>query len=64
MEFVKSNEEDLDNMLSQDAIPSAELAKFSKGMIDVVPDAMFSKKEKEDLKKRTDEQMSDLRKKK
>ncbi|WP_273215638.1 helix-turn-helix domain-containing protein [Runella zeae] len=64
MGFIATNKGNLNDMLSQENIPSSDLTNFSKDIIDVVPDELFTKKEKEDLKKRADEQMRDLRRKK
>lgn len=62
--YAEKNKNTLENMLSKDSMSTEAIKDLSMGILGSMPNEVFNKEMKKDLKKRADEQISNLRKKK
>lgn len=61
--YAEKNKDSLENMLSNDSMSTDAIKDLSMGILGSMPNEVLNKKQKEDLKKRAEEQMKDLKKK-
>ncbi|AEI49670.1 helix-turn-helix domain protein [Runella slithyformis DSM 19594] len=62
--YAEKNKDSLETMLSNDSVSSEAITSLSMGILGAMPNEVFNEKLKEDLKKRADEQMRELKRKK